>query len=101
MSQLNELIADFKKFRKTSATKHYPKELKERTVELLNEGVPRQELIEKLNIHPTTLSGWKNGRRNKEPSFSKAIIVDDNPVCLLYTSPSPRDTSSSRMPSSA
>jgi len=79
MSQLNDLIADFKKFRKTSATKHYPKELKERTVELLNEGVPRQELIEKLNIHPTTLSGWKNGRRKKAPSFSKAIVVDDNP----------------------
>lgn len=79
MSQLNDLMADFKKFRKTSATKHYPKELKERTVALLNEGVPRQELIDKLNIHPTTLSGWKNGRRKKEPSFSKAIIVDDNP----------------------
>ena len=80
MSQLNELIADFKKFRKTSATKHYPKELKERTVELLNEGVPRQELIDKLNIHPTTLSGWKNGPRKKAPTtFSKAIVVDDNP----------------------
>ncbi|MFT6630973.1 MAG: transposase-like protein [Bacteriovoracaceae bacterium] len=79
MSQLNELVADFKKFRKTNTTKHYPKELKERTVELLKEGVPRQELLEKLNIHPTTLSGWKNGRRKKETSFSKAIIVDDNP----------------------
>ncbi|GEM_PF-2982994 len=79
MSQLNDLIVDFKKFRKTNSTKHYPKELKERTVELLNEGGPRQELIEKFNIHPTTLSGWKNGRRKKEPSFSKAIVVDDNP----------------------
>ncbi len=79
MSRLNELITEFKKFRKNSATKHYPIELKEKTVALLNEGVPRQELIEKLNIHPTTLSGWKNGQRKKEPSFSKAIIVDDNP----------------------
>ena len=79
MSQLNELVADFKKFRKTNTTKHYPKELKERTVELLKEGVPRQELLEKLNIHPTTLSGWKNGRCKKETSFAKAIIVDDNP----------------------
>ena len=26
MSQLNELIADFKKFRETSVTKHYPKD---------------------------------------------------------------------------
>lgn len=79
MSQLNELVADFKKFRKNNSTKHYPKELKERTVELLNDGVPRQELIEKLNIHPTTLSGWRNGPRKKASSFSKAIIVEENP----------------------
>ncbi|MCJ8277378.1 MAG: transposase [Bdellovibrionales bacterium] len=64
---------------KTSSTKHYPKELKERTVNLLNEGVPRQELIDKLNLHPTTLSSWKHGPRKKVPSFSKAIIVEDNP----------------------
>ena len=79
MSQLNELIADFKKFRKNNTTKHYPKELKERTVELLNEGVPRQELLDKLQLHPTTLSSWKNGPRKKASSFSKAIIVEENP----------------------
>ena len=75
MSGLNDLIADFKKFRKTSATKHYPKELKERTVELLNEGVPRQELIEKLNLHPTTLSSWKHGRRKKNPLFLRQLLL--------------------------
>ena len=79
MSQLNDLIVDFKKFRKTNSSKHYPKELKERTVNLLNEGVPRQELIEKLKLHPTTLSSWKHGRRKKNSSFSKAIVIDDNP----------------------
>lgn len=79
MSQLNDLVVDFKKFRKNYSTKHYPKELKERTVALLSDGVPRQELLEKLNIHATTLSGWKNGRPKKDPSFSKAVIVDDNP----------------------
>lgn len=79
MSQLNKLIADFKKFRKTSATKHYSKELKERTINLLNEGVPRQELIDKLKLHPTTLSSWKRGPRKKVFPFSKAVIVDDNP----------------------
>ena len=31
----------------------------------------------------------------------KALVVDDKWVCLLYTSPSPRDLSTSRMPSSA
>ena len=30
-----------------------------------------------------------------------AIIMDGNGSCLLYTSPSPRDEQSSRMPSSA
>ena len=30
-----------------------------------------------------------------------AKIGDENPACLLYTSPSPRDLSTSRMPSSA
>lgn len=79
MSGLNELISDFKKFRKINATKHYPKELKERAVALLNEGIPRQELIGKLQVHPTTLSSWKNGRRKKDSSFSRAIIVEDNP----------------------
>ena len=29
------------------------------------------------------------------------ILVDEGYVCLLYTSPSPRDTERSRMPSSA
>ena len=31
----------------------------------------------------------------------QAILKDQNDVCLLYTSPSPRDRSLSRMPSSA
>jgi transposase-like protein len=79
MSGLNELISDFKKFRKINDTKHYPKELKERAVVLLSEGVPRQELIGNLQVYPTTLSIWKNGRRKKDSSFSRAIILDDNP----------------------
>ena len=41
----------------------------------------------------------------ESPTDSYAILqlredVDDN-ICLLYTSPSPRDTERSRMPSSA
>ena len=32
----------------------------------------------------------------------KILVVDDDlAICLLYTSPSPRDTERSRMPSSA
>ena len=39
----------------------------------------------------------------KKDNFLKAItsIIDENKICLLYTSPSPRDNSGSRMPSSA
>ena len=33
--------------------------------------------------------------------FVFSIEIDKNTICLLYTSPSPRDLSTSRMPSSA
>ena len=36
----------------------------------------------------------------KQANEAKAICMEC-PVCLLYTSPSPRDLSTSRMPSSA
>ena len=37
-----------------------------------------------------------------ENSMSNLIVTEDDlPTCLLYTSPSPRDLSTSRMPSSA
>ena len=35
------------------------------------------------------------------PSYQVVLINDDYTPCLLYTSPSPRDLSTSRMPSSA
>ena len=34
-------------------------------------------------------------------SYSGGVIVSDEMICLLYTSPSPRDATLSRMPSSA
>ena len=36
-----------------------------------------------------------------EDIFSDGLGFDGSSVCLLYTSPSPRDLSTSRMPSSA
>ena len=39
-------------------------------------------------------------KATKDPS-SKMIIPESNRICLLYTSPSPRDATLSRMPSSA
>ena len=34
-------------------------------------------------------------------AFIEKLSIDQDTVCLLYTSPSPRDLSTSRMPSSA
>ena len=36
-----------------------------------------------------------------EKNYHKELITDWSRICLLYTSPSPRDGTSSRMPSSA
>ena len=35
------------------------------------------------------------------PSVTASVVPAQDKVCLLYTSPSPRDLSTSRMPSSA
>ena len=50
---------------------------------------------------------WLEGMENQdEPEIKEAVRIQD-PIstmmvtCLLYTSPSPRDLSTSRMPSSA
>ena len=59
--------------------------------------------FEELHIrHINLLIDIKNKELNNW--FLKMAIIntfDDLKVCLLYTSPSPRDVSSSRMPSSA
>ena len=49
-------------------------------------GFPKESLVEYLA-----------GELGMEP----AELSEVNPTCLLYTSPSPRDLSTSRMPSSA
>ena len=54
-----------------------------------------------------TLNNCDDGELYLEESKSESIVLDDNKIkslnysCLLYTSPSPRDLSTSRMPSSA
>ena len=45
------------------------------------------------------LAGW-HAYKNKIPAF-KVLLDTDLDTCLLYTSPSPRDRTRSRMPSSA
>ena len=61
---------------------------KEEQIEKLFDSIMRQYPI-------STLLAWKT----KQSMLSRRFI--DNYNCLLYTSPSPRDLSTSRMPSSA
>ena len=46
------------------------------------------------------MNQWKE-RLNQFLPNAKVGIIQQNKVCLLYTSPSPRDKRQSRMPSSA
>ena len=49
------------------------------------------------------LVGIEYDLQKQEAAYRKILVIaeDDGNVCLLYTSPSPRDRSLSRMPSSA
>ena len=52
------------------------------------------DLEKLLNIDDTNLYNFYNG-------FKTDFEFENNNICLLYTSPSPRDQRGSRMPSSA
>ena len=57
-------------------------------------------------IHPTGLCGFQlefpnDAQVKPGDSFVVRIMGQKNNICLLYTSPSPRDRTRSRMPSSA
>ena len=71
-----------------------------------------QELVDdsgELHVEPEAqyLPGQKSLHRNKftvvfnQVYVSKPTATERDGTCLLYTSPSPRDLSTSRMPSSA
>ena len=53
----------------------------------------------KVTHSPIQGIGFETGTMRRDPS--DVIKVDDLYYCLLYTSPSPRDATLSRMPSSA
>ena len=65
------------------------------TPERIDRKLVEDEVIKGI-IEQLTLEGIKG-----EISAINGFEVNESSVCLLYTSPSPRDTSSSRMPSSA
>ena len=50
----------------------------------------------------TTDNNWQRIGENTDPMLAANYLEDANKsICLLYTSPSPRDNTGSRMPSSA
>ena len=63
-----------------------------------SKGLSQEELAIKLNVVRQTVSKWENGLSVPDSSM---LIILANELCLLYTSPSPRDGLLSRMPSSA
>ena len=55
-----------------------------------------------VKYHPDKNPGDKSAEdKFKEASEAYGILSDKSKNCLLYTSPSPRDRTRSRMPSSA
>jgi transposase-like protein len=78
--QISKLAAELKKARKSDSRKKYPRAIKEKVVDLLNEGVAVKDLAAGLGIHATTLAGWKNKTRLENRSqFHQATVLDDNP----------------------
>ena len=62
-----------------------------------NAGVDGSVIVGKLKENKSASEGY-DAQSDKYVDMFKAGIIDP---CLLYTSPSPRDLSTSRMPSSA
>ena len=70
---------------------------------LLDVQIQETALSPVIVSHPFTNSGI-SALRNEDGSLSMVDLInnsDDCTSCLLYTSPSPRDSQLSRMPSSA
>ena len=47
------------------------------------------------------IARWNGKEINEKTTLSKPVKINEQRTCLLYTSPSPRDATLSRMPSSA
>ena len=104
------------------------REFKLEAVRLIRDlGVSYAQTSEDLKVHPTQLRNWVkhlltiHSRRSTakgqmkpeqleiarlkrkviELKAEREILKKPRPTCLLYTSPSPRDPKTSRMPSSA
>ena len=65
-----------------------------------SQGISWEADIAKTSIGDDTLENVRSGLAN-QCSLRFWVAEDDIEICLLYTSPSPRDRQKSRMPSSA
>ena len=64
-------------------------------------GTKRARVIAKV-LNSAVANAMQTGMVDVDNLYVKSIQVDEGPmICLLYTSPSPRDRTRSRMPSSA
>ena len=89
--QVNHMKAEY--------TKNPTRETVENLAEELDKSI--KSIIGKLSregVYKKTIYKTKTG---EDPETKKEIVLDIAETCLLYTSPSPRDRTRSRMPSSA
>ena len=75
--------------------------LLELAMALMNE--PKMLLLDEptAGINPTLINGIIDRLIKINKDYGITLLVIEHNICLLYTSPSPRDLSTSRMPSSA
>lgn len=78
--QIEKIAKELKKYRKSSGSKNFPKNVRNQVIALMDEGVSRKDIADVLHIHPTTLAGWINKNRlSSKKDFQQATIVVDNP----------------------
>ena len=59
------------------------------------------KLTDKSSVAKTYKVKGQERTKKAETKYGFIVLPEANKLCLLYTSPSPRDLSTSRMPSSA
>ena len=75
---LKELTKDFKNFRKRNPSRHYPKKLRDKAKDLMQNGASTRSVSAATGVHPTTLSKWK-GNDSPDKPFSPATVILEPP----------------------
>ena len=82
---------------------------KDKIIEMWEQGMSGSKIGDNLNLTRNSVIGFVNRlkrsghvfKRDEKDQHKKRVIEERKISCLLYTSPSPRDRTRSRMPSSA